>query len=59
MWGEKITSKRRKSQFDINMTVVLKSTQQLVLISNFFDNICKMVKKNLHIKIIYSFLFLQ
>jgi len=34
--GGKITSKRRKSQFDINMTVVLKSTQKLVLISNFF-----------------------
>jgi len=42
----------------MNMTVVLKSTQNLLFISNDFDNIRKMVTKNQQIKIIYSFLFL-
>jgi len=34
-----------KHRFGKNLTVVLKSTQQLLFISNFFDKIRKMVTK--------------
>ena len=57
--GKMFMSKHHKSQFDMNLTVVLKSTQKLLFISNSFDKIRKMVTKNQQIKeIVYSFLFL-
>jgi len=35
MWVKCFASKHRKSQFDMNMTVVLKSTKTILIISNF------------------------
>jgi len=56
MWGKQFESKHCKSQIDMNLTIVCKSTQKLLFISNFFDKIPKMVSKNQQIKIIYSYI---
>jgi len=57
MWGKYFASKHRKSQFDMNMSVVLKSTQKLLFISNFLDNTRKMVAKNQEEKLYTVFCF--
>ena len=44
--------------FDMNLTVVLKSTPKILFINNFFDKNRKVVTKNQQIKkIIYSFFY--
>jgi len=48
IWRKNFAPKHRKSQFDINLTVVFKSTQKLLFIRNFFDKICKMVTKKIN-----------